>query len=113
LVVVVVVVFVVVSGVNERFKSRLRIPIPAELIVVILGTGVSYGVRLHSRYFLAIIGVIPSGIPYPSVPPLTPSSPSNYLLDALLIAVVGFVIGVTMAKLMGSRHKYEIGNLKQ
>jgi MFS superfamily sulfate permease-like transporter len=48
--------------VNEKYKKQLRnIPIPTELIVIIVGTTISYFLNLNQNYGLAIVGQIPSG----------------------------------------------------
>jgi len=88
--------------INERFKSKLKIPIPAELLLVILATVISYLARLNERYALPIIGHIPSGLPAPRVPPMT--AVGSYVVDGMVLGVVGFVIAVTMARLMAERN---------
>jgi len=85
-----------------RFKSRLKIPIPAELMLVILATIVSHFGRLHERYGLPISGDIPLGFPTPRVPPMT--SASSYIVEGLVVGVVGFAVHVTMARLMAERN---------
>ena len=88
--------------VNERFKKTLKIPIPAELLLVILATFVSYFGRLNEHYALPVIGNIPLGLPAPRVPPMTVVS--SYVVDGMVLGVVGFVIVVTMARLMAERN---------
>ena len=72
-----------------------------------VATGVSHWAGLEGRYALRVIGVIPLGLPRPTVPPL--ERWEGYVGDAALIAIVGFAVGMTMAKLMASRHKYSVG----
>jgi len=88
--------------INERFKKKLKIPIPAELLLVLLATIVSHFGDLAERYALPVIGKIPLGLPAPRVPPLT--AVSNYIVDAMVLGIVGFVIAVTMARLMAERN---------
>jgi len=85
-----------------RFRRKLKIQIPAELLLVVLATMASYFGRLHERYMLPVIGGIPSGLPAPRVPPMTQAT--TYVVDGLVLAVVGFVIAVTMARLMAERN---------
>ena len=88
--------------VNVRFRSRLKIPIPAELLLVIAATIVSHFARLEDRYELPVVGCIPLGLPAPRVPPMT--AWTGYIVDALAVGVVGFVVHVTMARLMAERN---------
>jgi len=88
--------------INERFKKKLKIPIPAELLLVILTTIVSHFGRLNERYALPVIGNIPLGLPAPRVPPMTAAG--SYIVDGVVVGVVGFVIVITMARLMAERH---------
>ncbi|XP_071393114.1 prestin-like [Centroberyx affinis] len=50
-----------VKDLNERFKKKLPVPIPGEIIVVIVSTGVSYGLRLSDNYRVDVVGKIPTG----------------------------------------------------
>lgn len=51
----------VIKDLNERFKKKLPIPIPGEIIVVIVSTGVSYGLLLSEDYSVGVVGKIPTG----------------------------------------------------
>ena len=51
----------VVKVLNERYKKKLPIPIPGEIIVVIVSTGVSYGLSLSDDYKVDVVGNIPTG----------------------------------------------------
>ncbi len=51
----------IVKNLNERFKKKLPIPIPGEIIVVIVSTGISFGLSLSSDYKVDVVGNIPTG----------------------------------------------------
>ena len=51
----------IIKDLNERFKKKLPIPIPGEIIVVIVSTGVSYGLSLSDSYSVDVVGKIPTG----------------------------------------------------
>lgn len=51
----------VIKDLNERFKKKLPIPIPGEIIIVIVSTGASYGLSLSSDYNVDVVGKIPTG----------------------------------------------------
>lgn len=50
-----------IKDLNERFKKKLPIPIPGEIIIVIVSTGVSYGLSLSRDYSVDVVGKIPTG----------------------------------------------------
>jgi len=50
-----------VKDLNERFKKTLPVPVPGEIIVVIVSTGVSYGMSLSHDYGVDVVGKIPTG----------------------------------------------------
>lgn len=46
---------------QPRLRKKTNIPIPIELIVVILGTAASYFGNLNENFDLLIVGDIPTG----------------------------------------------------
>uniref|UniRef100_A0A3B4CHY4 STAS domain-containing protein n=1 Tax=Pygocentrus nattereri TaxID=42514 RepID=A0A3B4CHY4_PYGNA len=95
-----------VKEINERFKKKLPIPIPGEIIVVIVSTGVSYGMSLSENYQVDIVGNIPAGLQPPSVPDF--SILPNLVADAVAIAVVGFSMGISLAKIFALKYGYSV-----
>lgn len=94
------------EGVNEPCKARMRMPVPVELILVVVATPISHFARLNERFSLPVIGAIPTGFPSPAVP----SMPNfgNYVADGIVMAIIGFAVAISMAQLMAQRHRYEI-----
>ncbi|XP_078483342.1 prestin [Ciona intestinalis] len=97
-----------VKEINERYKKKLPlgIPIPGEIIVVIVGTGVSYGADLAGNFNVDIIGDIPSGLPVPKPPPT--DKYSSVVGYAIPIAIIGYAVAVSMAKIFGNTFGYKI-----
>ncbi|KAF6037947.1 SLC26A2 [Bugula neritina] len=93
--------------INDRFKSKMKMPVPIDLIVVILGTLISYLANLKENFSVSTLGTIPVGFPQPSAPEFTSSVPS-LLPNAITIAVVAFAISVSMSKIFAKKHNYEI-----
>lgn len=91
---------------NEKYKDRLKFPIPAELIVVSLAAGISYAGKLKQTFHIKIVESIPKGLPPVSVPrvDLMP----GLFVDALIIAIVAFAISISLAKLFSQKHKYSM-----
>ncbi|KAG8435945.1 hypothetical protein GDO86_007153 [Hymenochirus boettgeri] len=94
------------EGNNQRLRSKLPMPIPIELIVLVISTGVSYGINLHRTYGVGIVGDIPTGLVAPAVPKV------DYFLDvvgnAFAIAVVGYTITISLAKMFAMKHGYKV-----
>lgn len=96
----------VIKDLNERFKKRLPIPIPGEIMVVIASTGVSYGMALNRDYQVDIVGDIPTGLLAPALPDfsLTP----KLITDAFAVAIVGYSMGISLAKIFALKHGYTV-----
>lgn len=94
------------TQINDRFKDKLPVPIPIDLMVVILGTLIVYLAKLNTRYGVAIVGNMPVGFPKPELPPfeLLP----KLISDIISIGIVSFAINIAMAKLFAKKYNYDI-----
>ncbi|XP_026064946.1 prestin-like [Carassius auratus] len=95
-----------IKDLNERFKKKLPIPIPGEIIVVIVSTGISYGMVMSENYGVEVVGKIPTGLLPPKIPDF--SVFPNLFPDAFAIAVVGFSIAISLAKIFAFKHGYSV-----
>ncbi|XP_012935752.1 prestin isoform X2 [Aplysia californica] len=91
---------------NPKIKPKLKMPVPVELIVVVLGTVISHFVKLEETYEVKIVGDIPVGIPEPNLKAF--AFLSRVVSDAIAIAIVAFAISVSMAKIFAKKHEYEV-----
>lgn len=96
----------VVKDLNERFKKKLPIPIPGEIIVVIVSTGVSYGLSLSGVHKVDVVGNIPTGLLPPAIPDF--SLLPTLVTDAFAVAIVGFSMGISLAKIFALKHGYSV-----
>ncbi|XP_059510547.1 prestin isoform X2 [Stegostoma tigrinum] len=101
-----IVFLLVVKEINLRYKDKLPVPIPVELIMVIIGTGVSAGMNLHENYDVNVVGRIPTGLRAPVLPDF--NLLSEIFMDCITIAVVGFSMTVSMAKIFAMKHGYSV-----
>ncbi|XP_063164115.1 prestin [Candoia aspera] len=92
--------------INDRFKKKLVVPIPMEIIVVVICTGVSAGMNLSKTYNVDIVGNIPSGLSRPQIPDV--SLIPAVFVDAVAIALVGFSMTISMAKIFALKHGYTV-----
>ena len=94
--------------INVKYHKKLRVPIPAELIVVIVGTLLVYITNLHTKYHIKIMGAIPRGFPVPAVPALVHYVDTDFFIGCLIISVVACVECLTMAKIFARKYRYNI-----
>ncbi|KAI8511281.1 hypothetical protein Bbelb_103810 [Branchiostoma belcheri] len=102
-----IIVLVVLKELNLRYKHKLKgIPIPSELIVLIIGTVVSHFASMEERYGVKVVGVIPTGLPKPTVPRV--SLFGQVAPDCVAISLVSFSYSLAIAKLFSKKYAYGI-----
>uniref|UniRef100_A0A8C6NK56 Solute carrier family 26 member 3 n=1 Tax=Nothobranchius furzeri TaxID=105023 RepID=A0A8C6NK56_NOTFU len=104
---VIMVVVFIVKELNDRFKSKLPVPIPVEVIMVsIIACGVSYAFDFKTRYGIDVVGHIPKGYE----PPVAPNLPilQETAVEAFPMAIVGFAVAFSVAKVYSIKHDYTI-----
>ena len=67
---------------NKWCKERIKILIPAELIVLIIGTAVGYLTDVSKRWNVIVVGSVPVGLPAPMLPSVTYTP--NLIVDAVI-----------------------------
>ncbi|KRY01963.1 Prestin, partial [Trichinella pseudospiralis] len=87
-------------------KQKLRVPLPSELVVVIVGTVVSYYADLQKTYKLRVVGNIPAGFPTPVIPRF--DLMQKLVIDVLILAIVAYSLSVSLCKLYAKKHNYKI-----
>uniref|UniRef100_A0AAQ5Y284 STAS domain-containing protein n=1 Tax=Amphiprion ocellaris TaxID=80972 RepID=A0AAQ5Y284_AMPOC len=83
---VIMVVVFIVKELNDRYKSKLPVPIPIEVIMTVIACGVSYAFDFRARYG---INTLTAG-------------------DAVPMAIVGFAVAFSVAKVYSVKHDYTI-----
>lgn len=99
-------ILVPVKEVNSRFRERLRTPIPVEIIIVIIATGITYAFSLDSKYDIQIVGHIPAGFPEPRLPAL--ETVPEIAGDTVAITLVAYAVSVSLAMIYADKHGYSI-----
>ncbi|XP_071359018.1 prestin [Trachinotus anak] len=95
-----------IKDINERFKKKLPIPIPGEIVVVIVSTSISYGLSLSEDYKVDVVGKIPTGLLPPAAPQF--SLLPSLVTDSFAVAIVGFSMGISLAKIFALKHGYSV-----
>ncbi|XP_022120011.2 prestin isoform X1 [Pieris rapae] len=100
----------VISLNNDLLKpwvsKRSRVPVPIELLAIVIGTLVSKFVDLKTNYGLSLVGTIPTGLPVPEVPPM--QLLPDIALDAFTITMVTYTISMSMSLIFAAKEKYEV-----
>ncbi|GFR59281.1 sulfate transporter-like [Elysia marginata] len=99
-------IYLVKRFVNEKYKKKLRVPIPIDLIVAIIATLVTEFGRIHKDHGVRVVGDVPTGLPAPKFPDLSLSS--SYIGDGLVIAVVAYTQTLALTKTFGLEHNYPV-----
>nr|XP_028573395.1 sulfate transporter [Podarcis muralis]XP_028573396.1 sulfate transporter [Podarcis muralis]XP_028573398.1 sulfate transporter [Podarcis muralis]XP_028573399.1 sulfate transporter [Podarcis muralis] len=91
---------------NERYKSKLKAPMPTELVVLVVATLASHFGKLKEKYGSSVSGHIPTGF----LPPQSPdwSLIPSVALDAMAIAIIGFAITVSLSEMFAKKHGYTV-----
>ena len=100
------VLFAVRILVNEKFKDKMKLPVPIDLIVVILATLISHFAKLKENFNLQIVENIPNGVPKPVIPDLV--SALNYLPDIFSVGLIAFSGTFIMTRLFSQRNNYTV-----
>ncbi|NWH77979.1 S26A6 protein, partial [Piaya cayana] len=96
----------IVKELNHKFGAKLPMPIPIELITIIISTGISYGVNLNAKFGISVVGNIPSGLKPPVAPNVTYFG--QVVGNAFAIAVVGYAICISLGKIFALKHGYKV-----
>ncbi|XP_069352285.1 sulfate anion transporter 1 isoform X1 [Eulemur rufifrons] len=91
---------------SDRCRHRLRIPLPTELLVIVVATLVSHFGQLHERFGSSVAGNIPTGFVAPRVP--DPELMQRVALDAVALALVGSAFSISLAEMFAHNHGYSI-----
>ncbi|XP_045770048.1 prestin isoform X2 [Maniola jurtina] len=105
-----VIACVVIALNNEVLKpwvsKRSRVPVPIELLAIVIGTLASSLGNLKQNYGISLVGTIPTGLPEPNVPAI--ELMPRIALDAFTITMVTYTISMSMALIFAAKEKYEV-----
>ncbi|KAM8766036.1 chloride anion exchanger isoform 2-T2 [Rhynchonycteris naso] len=96
----------VVKEINQCYKAKLPVPIPIELFMTVIATGISYGFDFENRFKVAVVGKMKRGFQ----PPITPDMKivEETIGDSFSIAIVGFAVAFSVATVYSLKHDYPI-----
>ncbi|CAF1253318.1 unnamed protein product [Adineta steineri] len=103
-----IIVLYIAKYFNDRYKSKIRIILPSELLLIIVGTTISHFTQFHSTYGVSVVGEIKRGLPPPSLPSF--NNANQLIVPAITIAAVSLSISISMAKTLSRKHSYKVSS---
>ncbi|XP_012723156.2 solute carrier family 26 member 3 [Fundulus heteroclitus] len=104
--ILIMVVVFIVKEFNDRYRAKLPVPIPIEVIMTIIACGVSYGFNFEERFKVEVVGKMVSGYESPIPPSVEVFQESA--VEAFPVAIVGFAVAFSVAKVYAIKHDYRI-----
>uniref|UniRef100_A0A665T9W8 Solute carrier family 26 member 6 n=1 Tax=Echeneis naucrates TaxID=173247 RepID=A0A665T9W8_ECHNA len=104
--IVAIVGLILAKELNTYLSKKLPVPIPVELLAVIIATLVSWQVNLEEKYGVEVVGIIPSGLKPPVVPDT--SLFGQVVGDAFALAVVGYGIAISLGRIFALKYGYKV-----
>ncbi|NWR24789.1 S26A9 protein, partial [Emberiza fucata] len=100
------VLLILVKELNLKYMKKIRMPIPMEIIIVIVATAISGSFNMPDKYGMPIVGKISMGFPEPTVPLV--SKWKDMVGTAFSLAIVGYVINLAMGRTLAAKHGYNV-----
>ncbi|XP_069834130.1 sulfate anion transporter 1 [Dendropsophus ebraccatus] len=101
-----IVVLVAAKELGDRYKDKIKIPLPTELVVIVVATLVSHYCNLNELYASSVSGVIPTGFIPPKVPDF--SLMGKIAVDAIPLAVVSFAFTISLSEMFAKKYAYTV-----
>ncbi|MEE6517458.1 hypothetical protein FKM82_027660, partial [Ascaphus truei] len=99
-------VLIPIKELNTRFRTKLRTPIPGEIVMVLVATGITFASSLDIRYDVQIVGSLPAGFPTPKLPTLEVIP--EVIGDTIAMTFVAYAVSVSLAMIYAEKHRYSI-----
>ncbi|XP_062248254.1 solute carrier family 26 member 6 [Platichthys flesus] len=104
--VVTIVCLIGAKELNAYLGKKIPVPIPVELLAVVIGTVVSWQVNLEEKYGVDVVGLIPSGLQPPVLPNV--SLFGQVIGDAFALSVVGYGIAISLGRIFAIKYGYKV-----
>lgn len=104
--IIIMVIVFIVKELNDRFRAKLPVPIPIEVIMTVIACGISYAFNFEEKFKVEVVGKMVSGYEAPRAP--NTDIMREGAAEAFPIAVVGFTVAFSVAKVYAIKHDYTI-----
>lgn len=94
--------------VNEviKKKTKINIPFPIELVIVIVTTVLSHFFEWEKNWKVKVVGEIPRGLPMPQPPDWT--LVKDIAVRCIPLAIIAYSITISVGKIFAAKHGYKI-----
>lgn len=99
-------VLVAAKELGDRYKRQLKMPLPTELVVIIVATLVSHYGKLNEVYASSVSGAIPTGFIPPELPHF--QLMRRVAVDAVPLAIVGFAFTISLSEMFAKKYAYTV-----
>uniref|UniRef100_A0AAX7SW58 SLC26A/SulP transporter domain-containing protein n=1 Tax=Astatotilapia calliptera TaxID=8154 RepID=A0AAX7SW58_ASTCA len=91
---------------NAFLGKKIPVPIPVELIAIVIATVISWQFYLQQEYGVDVVGVIPSGLQ----PPVFPDTSvfGQVIGDGFALSVVGYGIAISLGRIFALKYGYKV-----
>ncbi|XP_042076985.1 solute carrier family 26 member 6 isoform X2 [Haplochromis burtoni] len=91
---------------NAFLGKKIPVPIPVELIAIVIATVISWQFNLQQEYGVDVVGVIPSGLQ----PPVFPDTSvfGQVIGDGFALSVVGYGIAISLGRIFALKYGYKV-----
>ncbi|KAK3566486.1 hypothetical protein QTP86_034064 [Hemibagrus guttatus] len=103
--IVTIVGLIIAKEINTFLARKLPVPIPVELLAIIIATVVSWQFDFKTVYNVDVVGTIPSGLQAPVLPAF--SMMGSLIGDAFALAVVGYGIAISLGRIFALKYGYK------
>ncbi|NXV80241.1 S26A9 protein, partial [Atlantisia rogersi] len=100
------VLLIIVKELNLKYMKKIRMPIPMEIIIVIVATAISGSFHMPEKYGMPVVGKISMGFPAPTLPLV--NKWKDMIGTAFSLAIVGYVINLAMGRTLATKHGYNV-----
>ncbi|XP_050973560.1 solute carrier family 26 member 6 [Labeo rohita] len=104
--IVTIVGLIIAKELSALAARKIPVPIPVELITIIIATVVSWQMDLKTEYGVEVVGQIPSGLQAPVAPAV--SLLGSMIGDAFALAVVGYGIAISLGRIFALKYAYKV-----
>uniref|UniRef100_A0A8C5DKR7 Solute carrier family 26 member 6-like n=1 Tax=Gouania willdenowi TaxID=441366 RepID=A0A8C5DKR7_GOUWI len=104
--IVAIVGLILAKELNSYLGKKLPVPIPVELIAIIVATVISWQVDVEGKYGVDVVGLIPSGLQPPVFPEV--SLFGQVIGDAFALSVVGYGIAISLGRIFALKYGYKV-----
>ncbi|XP_070605003.1 solute carrier family 26 member 9 [Erythrolamprus reginae] len=100
------VLLIIVKELNMKYMKKIRVPIPMEIVIVIVATAISGSFNMPEKYDMPSVGLINMGFPSATLPLV--GKWKDMIGPAFSLAIVGYVINLAMGRTLGNKHGYDV-----